>query len=332
MKKIFLIPLIVLFLFVGTVHAQTEGLPNAGITPDSPFYFLDKLGETLREFITFNKQAKVRLHIKYAGERVAEIKIILKNKGLEAESFAAVQVNLEKHTKKAVEIVEKEKSEGKDISELVVEIVNDFYLQRVEAKAAFKAAKEVFKTKKALLHDELLVAIKAGDIEAREQIRVGLVALEVVKDEAEAKKDEAIATLKSEKERLHDELEESKKLEEEERDEAEEAKDKAEDAEEAIEEAEEELSDIQDEAAEEGVALPADAFGNFNSLLNQAKSAFTTENYKEAERLAEQAEDALEDVEDLIEELEDEIDEQEDEDNDEQEDKSDENKDEEGNE
>jgi len=311
MKKIFLIPFIVLFLVVGTVSAQTEGLPNAGLTPDRPFYFLDKISETLREFITLNKESKARLHVKFAGERIAEIKIILESKGLEAASFAAVQANLEKHTEKAVEIVKKEKSKGNDVSELAAEIVDSFHLQRAEAKEAFKVAKEVFKIKKDILHDELLVAIKAGDVEEQERIRTELVALEVVKDKAEAKKDEVIATLKSEKERLHDELEESKKLEEEARDDAEEAEDEARKAKEAIEEAEEELVDIQDEAAEEGVAFPTDALGDFNSLLNQAKSAFDAGNFEEAEGLAEQAEDALEAVEKTIEELEEEMEDEE---------------------
>ncbi|MEK9183862.1 MAG: DUF5667 domain-containing protein, partial [Patescibacteria group bacterium] len=48
-------------------------LPNAGLTPESPFYFLDKLGEALREFFTFNPEGKARLQIAFAAERVAEI-------------------------------------------------------------------------------------------------------------------------------------------------------------------------------------------------------------------------------------------------------------------
>lgn len=44
-------------LFVpALVFAQSPqvALPSAGLTPESNFYFLDKFGEALREFFTFN--------------------------------------------------------------------------------------------------------------------------------------------------------------------------------------------------------------------------------------------------------------------------------------
>jgi len=276
---------IILPLLVFAHHPNSEmaHLPNAGLTPDSPFYFLDKIGETLREFITFNPQSKARLHVQYAGERIAEIKIILESKGLEAASFAAVQANLEKHTKKAVEIVEKEKSKGNDVSELAAEIVDNFHLQRVEAKEAFGAAKEAFQTKKALLHDELLIAITAGNVEEQERIRAELATIEAVKDEAEAKKDEAIETLEAEKERLQDELEEEKRLEDEARDIVEEAKDEAKKAEEKQQELKEKMEEEQ--AKTEEKLKEADA-KEAERIMEEAK--------REEEQLKKEEEKAVE--------------------------------------
>jgi hypothetical protein len=56
----------------GAVYAQDEELPDPGITPDSPFYFLDKLGKNISMFFTFGADAKARKALHYAEERLAE--------------------------------------------------------------------------------------------------------------------------------------------------------------------------------------------------------------------------------------------------------------------
>ncbi|MCH8986903.1 hypothetical protein IIA94_01905 [Patescibacteria group bacterium] len=251
--KSILISLLFIPVLVFAHHPDGEALhqlPNAGLTPESPFYFLDKLGEALRDFFTFNPEAKARLQIAFVGERIAEIKVILETKGVEAKGLAIAQARLEKHAKKAADIVEKEKGKGKDVSKLAGEIVDNFHLQRKAAKQVFEEAKEEFKTKKRQLHEELLIAIKSGNTEAQERIRAELVVIEAMKDEAEAKKDEAITTLESEKDRLQDELEEEKRLEDEARDAAEEAEDAKKEAEERQQELKEKIEEEQAKAEE----------------------------------------------------------------------------------
>ena len=77
-KKYFIALTVAGFLVASLVSAQNQAvLPNAGFTPESPFYFLDKFGEALRSFFTFNPEGKARLQITFAAERVAEIKVIL---------------------------------------------------------------------------------------------------------------------------------------------------------------------------------------------------------------------------------------------------------------
>jgi hypothetical protein len=56
----------------GTVYAQDEELPDPGITPDSPFYFLDKWGKNITMFFTFGAEAKAKKALRYAEERLAE--------------------------------------------------------------------------------------------------------------------------------------------------------------------------------------------------------------------------------------------------------------------
>lgn len=63
-----------IFLLAGVTFAQTETLPSAGITPDSPFYFLDTFGEQVQLFFAFSPAAKVETATKIAGEKVAEAK------------------------------------------------------------------------------------------------------------------------------------------------------------------------------------------------------------------------------------------------------------------
>ena len=60
-------------LFGGTAYAQDEELPDPGITPDSPFYFLDNLGKNIGLFFAFGPEAKARKALEYAEERLEAV-------------------------------------------------------------------------------------------------------------------------------------------------------------------------------------------------------------------------------------------------------------------
>ncbi|HCP08809.1 MAG TPA: hypothetical protein DIT25_03370 [Candidatus Moranbacteria bacterium] len=75
MKKIqsILLALVFVFGFVGIVGAQEgQALPDPGITPDSPFYFLDKWGKGISLAFTFGTEAKAKKQLIIAQERLAE--------------------------------------------------------------------------------------------------------------------------------------------------------------------------------------------------------------------------------------------------------------------
>jgi hypothetical protein len=81
--RMFLIScLLVTTLFCSSaVFAQDDELPDPGITPDSPFYFLDKLGKNISMFFTFGEEAKANKALRYAEERLAEVQAMAeKNK------------------------------------------------------------------------------------------------------------------------------------------------------------------------------------------------------------------------------------------------------------
>ncbi len=84
MKKIFLIIISLILvgggLMSGVVSAQMPQLPklpSPGITPESPFYFLDGWGEGLQDFFTFNLENKARFQTALIAERISEIKVML---------------------------------------------------------------------------------------------------------------------------------------------------------------------------------------------------------------------------------------------------------------
>jgi len=93
MKKIsigFLISIMALmFCFSGVAYAQEDdGLPDPGITPDSPFYFIDKWAKQITLVFTFGHEAKAQKALQYAEERLAEVDAMLAKKKYEAATQA----------------------------------------------------------------------------------------------------------------------------------------------------------------------------------------------------------------------------------------------------
>jgi len=83
--------IVIPLLFSGTVYAQDEELqlPAPGITPDSPFYFLDNWGKNIGLFFAFGPDAKAKKALEYAEERLAEAQAMAdKNKSREVERAA----------------------------------------------------------------------------------------------------------------------------------------------------------------------------------------------------------------------------------------------------
>jgi len=73
MRKISLIiASLVLVGLGGGALAQEAELPDPGITPDSPFYFLEIISEGIGTFFTFGDLKKAERYATLAAERVAE--------------------------------------------------------------------------------------------------------------------------------------------------------------------------------------------------------------------------------------------------------------------
>lgn len=275
------------FLFTPLlVFSQNRAvLPNAGLTPESNFYFLDTFGEALRQFFTFNPEGKARLQITFAAERIAEIKVILETKGIDAKGLRVAESRLQANLARVNAILADEKQAGKNVKALAKELDDDFDGPKSALQETFKAEKRALEIKEKEL--------KAGIREARQTNDTARVEA-LVKELGEVKAQRELFELKAE--------EQEEALEQEEEKLEREMEDKAE-AEKAIKEAEEEKQEVLDEAAEKGITVPAGAFEKFDRLLAEAKELFNRGNYQGAEQLAEQAEKSLDKIEDAIEDL-----------------------------
>lgn len=102
-----------------TVRGEAE-LPDPGLTPDSPFYFLERISEGIGTFFTFGDLKKAERYAKLAAERVAEAKAVV-DKGKPEAAEKALK-RYEHQLSKALAKAETAKAKGKDI-ERVIEIV-----------------------------------------------------------------------------------------------------------------------------------------------------------------------------------------------------------------
>lgn len=121
MKVISLLIITILLFSVATgVLAQEEELPAAssvelpdpGLTPNSPFYFLEIITEKIVSFFTFGDVAKAARYVNLAAERMAETQA-LAAKG-KVKLVAKSLQRYENHLIKASQRLEKAKTAGKD--------------------------------------------------------------------------------------------------------------------------------------------------------------------------------------------------------------------------
>ena len=102
---------------VSTTPLDTSSV-SAGLTPASPFYFLDRFGEFLQELFTFSPEAKIKLKIEFAKERIVEIKIMLEDESSSTGDIEEAQSLLVNHIEDAQNIVDEEKIDDKNSLEL----------------------------------------------------------------------------------------------------------------------------------------------------------------------------------------------------------------------
>ncbi len=181
MQKKILSLIILSLLFGGVVFAQDDSLPKPGLTPDSSFYFLERITEGIGTFFTFGDLKKAERHALLAAERLAEAQAVVE-KG-KPELVEKILERYENQLVKALIRTEKAKTKGKNTNEVAKTIteatqkhltVLEKVLEKVpeEAKPAIRHAmvvstKEGLETASEVASDQDLslrdICIKKGE-------------------------------------------------------------------------------------------------------------------------------------------------------------------------
>jgi hypothetical protein len=98
-------------------EAEDTTLPEPGITPDSPFYFMDKWGKGISLAFTFNAAERARKALQYADENMAEVKAMIAAGKPDAAAEAANEY--QSRFQMAVQNMEQARLQGEDVSEKV---------------------------------------------------------------------------------------------------------------------------------------------------------------------------------------------------------------------
>jgi len=210
MKKLIL-PIIILSLLFGTISpigipsvsygvnfAQEVELPNPGLTPDSPFYFLDTLGEKINLFFTFDPAKKAEKAFQYVGEKLAEIKGMAEANKIEALKKAGqkYQEYLALFFKKGEEAY----GAGRDLTELekkaklksldYLVILSDTYERISEEKARTeidnlrKVSRKLFGETIWSMHEERMRELREERMKEKIQKQIEILEKEGIKTEA----------------------------------------------------------------------------------------------------------------------------------------------------
>lgn len=96
------------------------GVGNQGILPGSPFYFLKNWRRGIQDFFTFNPVKKAELKLKFANEKMAEVKEMIRKERPEDEVINALE-NANKELERMRERIEEKGIESEELLEKIIE-------------------------------------------------------------------------------------------------------------------------------------------------------------------------------------------------------------------
>lgn len=117
MQKLFLVLALTALVFVGSSQAQVSDLPDPGLLPNSPFYFLKRFTERIGTFLTFGEVARAQRMLDISEKRLAEAGA-LAARGLPEVAERTLQ-NYQEYLNQAVERAETAKARGFDVDNVL---------------------------------------------------------------------------------------------------------------------------------------------------------------------------------------------------------------------
>ena len=128
-QAIFLIGMLML---LPLAYAQTQEV-NVGITPDSPFFALDKFFEAVQLAITTNDVSKISLKAKFLNERIIELQFVAEKKPkFTGKALAELKQSTD-------DLAEEAETKPKQIKELVEKNLKNSKVTLEEIKARFES-------------------------------------------------------------------------------------------------------------------------------------------------------------------------------------------------
>ncbi len=135
------------FTFSPALAQETTSADTAetelGLTPDSPFYFLDGLWKSVRLTFTFNKVKKTELRLKFAEEKLAEAEKMQAENKITAMEKALKRYQLQ--VERAGEQAERREEVAEKVAEATAKHLG--FLERIREKAPEKAQEALLKAK-----------------------------------------------------------------------------------------------------------------------------------------------------------------------------------------
>lgn len=176
--------LVGLFLFSSPVYAQEDQLPDPGITPDSPFYFLDNWGKSFGLFFAFGPEAKAEKALEYAGERLAEAQAMAAENRAQALERATkgYEQFLSVASEKAVEATQQRGID--DVSELVAEATGKHLTilyelkDRLKERASDQAIEAIERARESSMTGQENALRALSRVKPEEAIEINLAAIE----------------------------------------------------------------------------------------------------------------------------------------------------------
>lgn len=172
-------------LGVSTVQALSIPPTSDGpgfILPDNPLFFMDRIKQEFRLLLAFTSEQKVKIHNSVAGERLAELQIMLAKNNVPGIRIALQGIS--DNLKAASEDLADAKLTGRNINLLAKEI-NDSIKEKQkslsileekangEIKAQVSAAKESLKVSKVKAEDNLPADLLVNEMEEDLNLEIG---------------------------------------------------------------------------------------------------------------------------------------------------------------
>lgn len=162
LKKLIVVPLLAVLI-----------LPNPGLLPDSPFYFLKNWGERVGTFFTFGDMAKAERFADLAEIRLSEAQALVEKEKPEVSEKTLIRY--QNRLSHALTKAEEAKTKGHDVDEVLTKVAeatlkHQEVLANVYEKVPEQAKEAIQRAMEASMHghEEALRAISG---QKREEVR-----------------------------------------------------------------------------------------------------------------------------------------------------------------